>query len=198
MIVNKPFLISIYMFILLGCFTLLGCVHIPDQRVQAYSTPAATNVTQFYPSGLRNSSIRPGKCWETSLAAPRLDAWRCIASATIYDPCFSSPHYDNYVICDAAPVGDTRGLKITLIDALPRSTATSADHRPWTLRLSDGAVCTFLTGTAPIIDNQRVNYGCTNDAVIPGNPTMGSVWTVREELPGTNTLVTRQVTDAWT
>ena len=192
MTVHKLFLIPICMFIL------LGFIHIPGQDLQAYSAPIVTHVTHFYPSGLRNSSTLSGNCWETSLAAPRVDAWRCIVADTIYDPCFSSPNYANYVICAATPASDTRGLKVTLTDVLPKSTVTAADHQPWTLRLSDGVVCTFLTGATPIIDNQRVNYGCTDSAVIAGTPKMGSVWTVSEELPGTSTLVTRQVIDAWT
>lgn len=192
MVVNKLYLIPVCMLML------LGFVFIFKSPVQVYSAPMATNVKQFYPTGLRNIPAQRGNCWETSLAAPRLDAWRCIVTDTIYDPCFSSPNYANYVICDASPATDALGIKVMLTDALPKSTATLADHQSWTLRLADGVVCTFLTGTTPIIDNLRVNYGCTNNAVVAGNPTAGSIWTVREALPGSNILVTRQVIDAWT
>jgi hypothetical protein len=195
-------------FIVLVCISmLLGFVYITTQRIQAYGSSNAsnashasivTNVKHFYPLGARDTPALSGNCWETSLAAPRPDAWRCIVTDTIYDPCFSSSSYKNYVICNTAPAGDMRGIKVLLTDSLPVSTATSADHQPWTLRLSDGNICTFLTGATPIIDNQRVNYGCTNDAVIPGTPTEGLVWTVNEKLPYLSTVVTRQVIDAWT
>jgi hypothetical protein len=192
MVLNKVLLIP-------ACiFMLLGGVYMSTQHVQANRASDVTSVKQFYPVGIRDTATLSGDCWVTSLAAPRLDAWRCIVINTIYDPCFSSPSYKDYVICDASPTGDMRGIKVTLTKALPTSTASPADHQPWTLRLSNGVVCAFLTGATSIIDNQRVNYGCTDGGFIPGSPTQGTIWTVNEKLPAQSTLVTKQVIDVWT
>jgi hypothetical protein len=194
--VNKVFLIPVCIFMLL-CFMLLGFIDMSTQHAQANRASSATIVTHFNPVGIRNAPTLPGDCWETSLAAPRVDAWRCIVANTIYDPCFSSPSYQNYVICNTAPTGDMLGIKVELTRPLPASTASPTAHQPWTLRLSNGVVCSFLTGATYLIDNQRVNYGCTDGVVIPGMPTQGTTWTVREKLPNQNNLVTMQVAEVW-
>jgi hypothetical protein len=192
MVLNKSLLIPALIFVL------LGLMFVPMSSAQAHSTIGVTKVSRFFPTGVRNTGALTGNCWETSLAAPRPDSWRCIVKDTIYDPCFSATHNDKYVICDANPAGDTRGIKVILTDPLPVSTATWNDHQPWTLRLSNGAVCAFLTGASPIIAGQRANYGCTNNALIPGSPKEGHAWTVSEKLPDGGPTLTTLVTQAWT
>src|ERR1700753_291044 len=115
MVLNKVLLIPALIFVL------LGLMFVPLSSSHAHSTIGATKVSRFFPSGVRNSGALTGNCWETSLAAPRPDAWRCIVKDTIYDPCFSSASYDKYVLCDANPAGDTRGIKVVLTDPLPVS-----------------------------------------------------------------------------
>ncbi|GCE22837.1 hypothetical protein KDK_66370 [Dictyobacter kobayashii] len=163
----------------------------------AASNTKATVVSHFFPVGIRTTSTSTADCWETSLAAPRKDTWRCAVVNTIYDPCFSSPTQHNYVICDASPTGDVRGLKVTLAGALPVTTATSSDAQPWVLLLPDGVSCTFLTGATSVINNERVNYGCTNNATIVGLPTQGTVWTVKEVLDGQTQPVVTTVVHVW-
>jgi hypothetical protein len=43
-----------------------------------------------------------------------------------------------------------------------------------------------------------VNYSCTNNAVILGSPKEGKVWTVNEQLPGQQSVITEPVVQAWT
>lgn len=191
MVLNKVLLILALMSIL------FGLILIPTYSAQAQGTIGMTTVTRFFPTGVSDASALQGDCWETSLAAPRLDAWRCIVKNTIYDPCFSAVDYNKYVICDANPATDTRGIKVMLTRSLPASSGTAESQQPWVLRLANGEVCTFLTGATSIVDDQRVNYGCTNNALIIGSPKQGNVWTVNEKFPGQNLVVTASVVQAW-
>ncbi|GCE08729.1 hypothetical protein [Dictyobacter aurantiacus] len=163
----------------------------------AESVPKATLVSHFFPSGVRATSDSTADCWETSLAAPRKDAWRCIVVNTIYDPCFSSTSYPNAVICDANPATDTRGVKATLTSKLPATTATGDSMQPWVLQLSDGAYCTFLTGATSLVGNERVDYGCTNNAIIAGLPKQGTIWTANVVPQGQTHPVVTTVVHAW-
>lgn len=163
----------------------------------AASVPKSTLVSHFSPSGIRATSNSTADCWETSLAAPRKDTWRCTVGDIIYDPCFSLTSQPISVICDASPAGDTRGLKFSLASSLPSTTATAADIQPWVLQLSDGVYCTFATGATWLVDNERVDYGCTNNTAIAGLPKQGTIWTAKVvPLGQTHPLVTT-VVHAW-
>ncbi|GHO83538.1 hypothetical protein [Dictyobacter formicarum] len=163
----------------------------------AASVPKATLVSHFFPSGVRATSDSTADCWETSLAAPRQDSWRCTVGNIIYDPCFSLASQPNSVICDASPATDTRGLKFSLAGSLPLTTVTSVDTQPWVLQLSGGVYCTFATGATGLVDDERVDYGCTNNTVIAGLPKQGTIWTAKVvPLGQTHTIVTT-VIHAW-
>ncbi|GCE30698.1 hypothetical protein KDA_61820 [Dictyobacter alpinus] len=166
----------------------------------ATSTPAvtATKVLHFVPTGIRSGDVSAGDCWVTSLAAPRNDAWRCMVDSVIYDPCFSSPAQKDFVLCDASPAGNTNGIKVKLTSPLPASTAENGDGKPWVLHLSNGAYCTFMTGATSLVGDERVNYACTDNALIPGFPKEGTVWTVHVLHDGQKDPVTTTVLQAWT
>lgn len=181
---------------------ILAASGIIQRPVRAASTrsgvaPSQTQVVHFSPSGIRGTIDTPADCWVSSLAAPRANAWRCMVVNTIYDPCFSTSAQASYVICDANPAGDTRGLKATLAHPLPVSTP-SKDTQAWMLRLADGPVCGFLTGTSGIINGERINYGCTDGAYVVGSPRIGSVWMAKELKNGQSQPVMTAVIDAWT
>ncbi|WP_151758605.1 hypothetical protein [Dictyobacter vulcani] len=187
-----------YALALLALVLLLGAM--PMDSVAATATPTTnpTRVSHFFPTGVRSTPASSGDCWVTSLAVPRKDTWRCMVGNSIYDPCFSSPEQKDYVLCDASPAADTNGLKVTLTDPLPASTATGGDDKPWVLHLANGAYCTFVTGATGLVGDERINYGCTNKAFIPGFPKQGSVWTVQELFDGQKVPVTTTVLQAWT
>ncbi|GCF11324.1 hypothetical protein [Dictyobacter arantiisoli] len=170
----------------------------PIQSMVANAALKSTTVNHFFPSGVRSDPAQAGNCWETSLADPRPDAWRCIVGNTIYDPCFSALQQKSYVICDANPAGDTRGMKVTFLDSLPASTATKNTARPWILQLSDGTTCTFITGATALINGERVNYACNDQSVIPGYPKQGTIWTVRAFHDTSKPPVIASIKTVWT
>ncbi len=172
----------------------LASVHI---HVAVAPSPLPTKVVRFSPSGIRGTIDTPADCWVSSLAAPRANAWRCMVVNTIYDPCFSTSTQASYVICDANPTGDTRGLKAILAHPLPASSPSSGTQA-WMMRLADGPVCSFMTGASGIIGGERINYGCTDGALVIGTPQIGSVWMVKEVKKGQSQFVMVSVVEAWT
>lgn len=155
-----------------------------------------TKVVFFRPSGIRGTLDTPADCWETSIAAPRANAWRCIVENRIYDPCFSTSMRAHYVICDADPSSHTRGLKIRLAHALPPSTVSSGTQA-WMVRLIDGTVCSFATGATALFAGERLNYDCTNGSWLVGNPRTGVIWMVKELKKGQSRLVMTPIVEAW-
>lgn len=154
--------------------------------VAAIASLLSTKVVRFSPSGIRGILDTPVDCQETSWVVPRPDAWRCIEKNRLYDPCFSTTPQGDFVICDANPIGDPRGLKATLAHSLPAPGPSSRGIQAWLMRLNDGSVCGFIPGATGVIGGERVNYGCTNGWWVVGSPQIGSVWmvkTVKREQP---------------
>lgn len=143
------------------------------------ASPPATKIVHFSPSGIRGTIDAPADCWETSVAAPRTNAWRCGVKNIIYDPCFSVSAQADYMICAADPAGDTRGLKAMLAHPLPAPGPYSNGIQAWKMRLSDGSVCSSAPGATGQFGGERLNYYCTNGWWIVGSPRIGSVWMVR-------------------
>jgi hypothetical protein len=160
------------------------------------ASPPSTKVVRFIPSGIRGTLYAPADCWETSLAAPRANAWRCIVENTIYDPCFNTSTQTDYVICDADPTGDPHGLKVMLAHPLPPSTPSSG-IQAWIMRLADYSECSFITGASGIIDGKRINYTCTDGSLIVGSPHIKSVWMVKEQKKGQSQLIMTTVVEVW-
>lgn len=147
--------------------------------VATVASPLPTKVFFFSPSGIRGTFNGPADCRMTSLAAPRVNAWRCGIEHVMYDPCFSTSAQANYVICDTNPAGDGRGMKATLAHPLPIPGPYSSGMQAWAMRLSDGSVCTAASGATGLFGGVRLNYNCTSGWWIVGFPRIGSVWTVR-------------------
>jgi hypothetical protein len=169
--------------------------HLASTSTSVATSP--TKVVRFSPSGIRGTIDTPADCWVSSLAAPRANAWRCLVVNTIYDPCFSASPQASYVICDANPAGDTRGLKAILAHPLPASTPRSGTQA-WMMRLTDGPMCSFMTGASGIIGGERITYSCTDGALLVGSPHIGSVWMVKELKKGQSQLIIVSVGEAWT
>lgn len=167
-----------------------------------------TQVVFFTPSGVSSTSAaeQKGDCWINSLATPRANAWRCMVSNTIYDPCFSNSQTSSYVLCGTNPAeGNTSGIKVVLSQSLPQPAVAPAEiTQAWELRLSNGAVCSFETGATFLVNGQRANYSCSDGLFVIGMPTVGPVWFVdvsKNANPPQNTplaITSVAVTTAWT
>ena len=147
--------------------------------VAAVASLPPTKVVQFNPSGIRGTLDTPVDCQETSRLTPRPNAWRCIEKNRIHDPCFSPSPQADFVICDADPTGDPRGLKAMLAHPFPAPGPSSDGIQAWLMRLSDGSECGFILGATYVIGGERVNYGCTNGWSVVGFPRIGSIWMVK-------------------
>jgi hypothetical protein len=139
----------------------------------------STQVIEFHPAGVPTEE-RSGSCWSTSDVLNRVDAWRCMADNSIYDPCFSIPGNGQAVICAASPLGDSTGFKLNLTGALPASGTVSPVKSAWAFELADGTTCTFVGGATAAFEGKRVNYSCSDGWVILGELQEGQVWTARK------------------
>lgn len=110
------------------------------------------------------TATRSGSCWTSSETTPRRDAWRCLVSNLIYDPCFNSTAKPGIVLCPTAPWTNA-GTEIRLTEALPLSQANhgsvSLSEPPWAIQLTDGRDCLFDGGATAAIGTRRLNYFCS-------------------------------------
>ncbi len=141
-----------------------------------------TGVYIFTPAIPKTASIA-GNCFSESIAADRLDAWRCFTGNFIHDPCFAAKPGATLVVCDADPIMRKAGIAVRLAKPLPAH-AKIAGQQPWLLELADGAECNFFTGATGVVKGQRINYGCSDKHEIYGMPKAGKVYTVAAFTPG--------------
>ena len=121
----------------------------------------ATLQHTFVPASSTQSGATPvpGTCWTTSIAVPRKDVYRCLASNKILDPCFTTSTAGT-LACYLDPW--TAPTFLTLKAALPPTGITLSDSRPWAIRLSDGQRCVAVTGTVQIVGNIALTYACSS------------------------------------
>jgi hypothetical protein len=106
-----------------------------------------------------------GQCWTSSIAIPIAGVFRCLASNTIYDPCFA-PAVDTKpltVTCYADPW--STGTTMTLTKALPTENLILKNGDPWALELNNGTRCVVQTGALPELGGNTLDYRCTGDTV---------------------------------
>jgi len=142
-------------------------------------TSESTQVIVFHPEGVPTQE-RTGSCWSTSDVLNRVDAWRCSADNSIYDPCFSIPGNSQAVICDTSPLSDSTGFKLNLTESLPARGTVSPVKSAWAFELADGTNCIFMGGATAAFEGKRVNYSCSDGWVILGELQEGQVWTARK------------------
>jgi tRNA A-37 threonylcarbamoyl transferase component Bud32 len=151
-----------------------------------------------------------GYCFGSSLSLSRADAYRCSLDTSLpnggnlLDPCFANSEMQAFVLCVQDPA-TANVVRVNLTQPLPAGVGGSSQQQlaPWVLELSNGAVCTFLTGATTTVADMRLNYGCDtaeNEYVgsVFGDPDRStSVWTVfyREGTEGDLRQVS--VTKAW-
>ncbi|GHO78631.1 hypothetical protein KSD_64020 [Ktedonobacter sp. SOSP1-85] len=188
-------LVVLCLALLLGALSFGG--YTPLARAVARVEP--TLVTYFYPSSTVQATAS-GYCWIGSLAASRSDAWRCATGNIIYDPCFEpvASKSGSLVICNPNPATGQKGIRVNLNQPPPRAEAYKGQGtQAWLLVLANGSFCSFLTGATGLVNNQRIDYGCSDGSVVIGLPQTGKVWMAKVQAPGSNTLKDVPVKEAW-
>ena len=122
-----------------------------------------TEVIHYVPAPPAAGS-KDGRCWTTSIAIPRPDAWRCMVGNEIFDPCFSLADGKS-VECGSNPSKGKSGFRLNLTEPLPKpeNTAQAAAivaKSGWWLVLADGTSCTPATGTRAMIAGKMTTYYC--------------------------------------
>ena len=152
----------------------------------SYAASPATKAQVFHAFGKNGRSrlrtrTRHGECWAGSLATARRDAWRCNIGHQIVDPCFSSSHVSDAVLCPRAAWKRT-GIRLKLRRPLPRSHGKrpSTKLQPWAIELVDSRHCGMETGATEAIGETRANFDCQpGDEWLWGFPDRGTQpWTI--------------------
>lgn len=171
----------------------------------AKSSPSPTSRVIYEPwtlSGalsrnIRIVSTRSGSCWRESLAAPRLNAYRCIVKNLIFDPCFGNPFGSTSRVVCAYPSASSVTV-IRLTKQLPFFAAPAPLSYPWLLVLANGESCYFETGGTADAAGLRLNYGCPNNAYLYGPiDHSGRTWTIFEQRDGRPGLTEVHISKAY-
>jgi hypothetical protein len=130
------------------------------------TAPMTTTLRTFTPYSASGQLTVPvarrvrGHCWETSLAAPAANDYRCLAANQILDPCFVSPaghakHRSSTLACFTDPWSKAVQLHVR---RLPK--AHPLTRRPWAVVLTSGQRCVAVTGTSPFVAGVGLDYWC--------------------------------------
>jgi hypothetical protein len=165
-------------------------------QVKIYQAYSADNVLN---SDVVIAQHYTGPCWAGSVANPgRSDAWRCMTSSLILDPCFQDG--SNILACIISPWSH----KASLIEAttpMPQKMTITVKTKspPWALELENGQVCTLLTGTTIVMGNARIKYTCANErySVIGDVDKSTSPWTAKVYDFTNKTARITSVSTAW-
>jgi len=130
---------------------------------------SGTTIVRFIPAGI-GENMKEGHCWTNSIAAPRPDAWRCMAGNEILDPCFLSPE-EGSVVCKPNPAKGEEGIHLKLNQPLPKpeisaQAAAMARGSGWLVELADGTLCSPATGTRGLVEGEMTTYYC--EVKLPG------------------------------
>ena len=170
-------------------------------------------VVPFSPSGLSAAltatANETGTCIAESLAdAGRSDAWRCMVGNAIQDPCFANPFGAEgepvTLACLDSPLS-AEVLLLTVDAPLPpraegdaNAGTDQAAPLPWVLELANGEQCEVATGATTGLVDMRLNYFCTGQGTILGEPDRSrAVWTVVFWPEGAAVTDTVEVAVAW-
>lgn len=163
-----------------GLIAALLLVGVAPVAAQDAAQPDRTEIrimVPYGPSGLSSNlavqSDVEGECMGNSLASPsRSDAWRCMSDNQILDPCFLQVMGDGAVLACLQAPWNLDVTRITLAAPVPYGDAgfDLGTAAPWAMELANGEQCTALTGATFGLVGLRANYGCTDGAVIFGEP----------------------------
>ncbi len=140
---------------------------------------AQTEVIRYVPAAAPKET-QSGSCFANSLAAQRADTWRCMVDNSIYDPCFTAK--GGKIVCGIDPRWPDNGFTLKLTKRLPKASIpaavkAAAARSGWRFELTDGTVCSPMTGATGLVGDDRINYGCTGGFVIAGDLATGATWT---------------------
>lgn len=184
------------------------------QEATPASGPALgrTNVRYALPytaNGLNPALNVPGRDTGTcdipsAASAGRPDAWRCISTGAL-DPCYENPFDAVEPPIDLACMVSPWSRDVVLFTTtapLPRQKevemANAPPPPPWALELATGEQCEILTGATAAYAGMRINYGCTGQGSIIGEPDRSQpVWVVNYLPPDGLATELVAVTTAW-
>ncbi len=187
----------------------------PRTVLQTYRTPiTVTEKALFSADPVAENAISPkttgsADCWIHSLATHRVDAFRCQApNHHIDDPCFATYWDTKIIVCPTSPWkngGSIFRLTAPLPGVIGRELRTpvpsSIESRPayvWSIVLVNGVKCWKLTGAAMGIENQPIDFVCSNQAQTIGPiDTSSSLWKVTYFSPNSTQGVEIGVARAW-
>jgi hypothetical protein len=168
-----------------------------DTIVQVYS-PFSYSGGSLLKPGLQ-AVTESGSCFGNSSEDPRSGAWRCIAGSDILDPCFSSAFNYNVVVCASSPwVHKVILLKLAQplpVPFIPPSGSNESTAWAWAIIIESGDECTVATGATGDVAGDRLDYFCTQGAVIFSLDRQAGTAHVQE--PGSSSIVTERVLVAW-
>jgi hypothetical protein len=142
------------------------------------SSVPPTQVIQYVPA-VPSGAEQQGRCWTSSLAVARDDAWRCMVGNEIFDPCFAVSSAQT-IVCDADPATNKPGFVLKLTEPLPAPDVPAQvkqSYQGWLVQLSDGTICSYATGATTGVNGERVNYLCSDKWGLLGDLHPGRVWT---------------------
>lgn len=133
----------------------------PTGATDLFNSP--TRIIKFQPSAVANNT-RKGRCWTTSIAAPRPDAWRCMVGNEIFDPCFEVSGKKS-VVCNPDPASGYDGFGLKLTEPLPKPEFTAevaaiAARNGWLVELADGTLCRPATGARGVLEGKMITHYC--------------------------------------
>ena len=142
--------------------------------------PARTQIKLFTPFhqgslsvGVAATDQGSGSCFARSVAsAARPDAWRCTMGNAVLDPCFANVMGDGKTLACARDPWSANVTLLTLTAPLPEAkpdTEPIPNAVPWALELANGRHCTLFTGATAPVAGMRINYGCTDGAIVVGD-----------------------------
>jgi hypothetical protein len=182
---------------------LVACASPTDKSRSVGGQGATTTVRTFAAYDAKGNltvnvaDVSAGKCWTSSIADPRADAYRCWSGNKILDPCFapSGKAAPNSVACLADPWSDA--LVLNLTEPLPHVTPVAAGIRPWALQLDNGVRCVASTGMVPSVKGVNLAFRCTNGAAADVVDARATAVTANYGWPKGKTLLQRSVTTMW-
>jgi len=153
--------------------------------INSQTVTAKTEIITYQPhrDGVTQYKTISGDCSVGSEAANRADAYRCITSSEISDPCFVLPN-EILLICGVDIATGSGGFLLQPSKALPTGELWKNNIQGWAMRLQlvSGEICSFVGGaTAVNSKNERMNYQCGDSknlsTAIYGDLVAGDVWT---------------------
>ena len=155
---------------------------------------SSTQIIKFAPSGVA-SYTREGRCWTNSIAAPRPDAWRCMAGNEIFDPCFEATDGKS-VVCNPDPAKGYEGFGLKLTEPLPKpeipaAATANAGGTGWLVELFDGTLCSPATGARGVLDGKMITHYCESPADGPDIVLLDDLTTVNPQWVAEKAIVIR-------